>query len=109
MTRGLATAMTLLLASVSGLAIWRTDAGRRAPAGALVAVPAAPELAAPVAAPGTAASGPAAPSTSSPLGFRDLLERWLDRELVVELRRDPSAVTLRVALRRPGDTALVSR
>jgi len=85
----LAVGVTLLVASVSGFAIWQEDArgaARPVPVIALDAPPAAAPPARPV-------DAPASPSLSQ------VMRRWLDGELTIELRRGTHSLTLQVSWR----------
>lgn len=101
MSPSLAASMTLLLASVGGVALWGTGPVAHAavtPSVGAAAVPEAAPAAAPTAPVGVVDRGTvSAAAADEPWSAR--LQRWFGGELVVELRRDEDAVSLQVCWR----------
>lgn len=99
MNSQLAVGVTLLVASVSGFAIWQEDAGaaaRPVPVVVQDAPPAAPART-------RAVDASATPSLSQ------VMRRWLDGELTIELRRGTHSLTLQVSWREREPVAAGSR
>mgnify|MGYP001486990184 CR=1 FL=1 len=101
MSPSLAASMTLLLASVGGVALWGTGPvahAAEAPSVGAAAVPHAAPAAASTAPGGVAAEAArSAGAAEAPWSAR--LQRWFGGELVVELRRDDDAVSLQLSWR----------
>lgn len=100
MSPSLAASMTLLLASVGGVALW--GAGPVVHAAGTPSVGASVPDATPVpapSAPADLAAGSAVSAAAAEEPWSARLQRWFGGELVVELRRDVDAVSLQVSWR----------
>lgn len=101
MSPSLAASMTLLLASVGGVALWGTGPVAHAAVTPSVGAATVPEVvpeAAPAAHVGVAAEA-ALSAGAAKDSWSARLQRWFGGELVVELRRDADAVSLQLCWR----------